>query len=268
MSILLDPEIRDWVFLPLLLALFLLARVKFSLSSYLSPAKPPASAASSDSALKNSQNQIKLSRSKKFSANYSLLPFSSFVNRKSHFCHPENGLLIYNDPGAQENPMEAMASNPMMNPEGMTSMLKGSFMMIATMGLQYWGISYFFSGMLVGRVGFPVPQKFREMLQKGIEIVNIDVKYISALSLYFLTFMGVDGVLNLFLGGQGGKKKPAMDMGPMAAPPMPGMGGMGGMPGGDKKKDFENAMNELKVIKHEFAMDKAPVEFLGNYSKE
>lgn len=94
--------------------------------------------------------------------------------------------------------MDALANNPMMNPENMAGMLKGNFMMIATMGLQYWGISHFFSDMLVGKVSFPVPQKFREMMQRGIEIVNIDVKYISALSLYFLTIFGVDKILALF----------------------------------------------------------------------
>jgi len=71
--------------------------------------------------------------------------------------------------------------------------------MAVMMPIQFAGISYFFSGMIVGKVAFPLTQKFREMLQKGIEIKNIDVKYISSLSLYFLAFLGVDKFFSIFI---------------------------------------------------------------------
>ena len=136
-----------------------------------------------------------------------MLPYNSFENRKTHFCKEQTGLLIYNEP-ENTNPMDMMQNNPMANPDMMTSMLKSNLFMAVMMPIQFAGISYFFSGMIVGKVAFPLTQKFREMLQKGIEIKNIDVKYISSLSLYFLAFLGVDKFFSIFVRNIGKLTRP------------------------------------------------------------
>ena len=188
-----------------------------------------------------------------------MLPPASFATRVNYFCNPEKGLLIRGEQ-PPENPLSMMANGPMGNPEAMAGMLKGNLMMILTMGLQYWGVSHFFSGMLVGKISFPVPQKFRQTLQKGVEVANIDVKYISALSLYFLTFFGMDKLLGLLFPPKAGEKEPesaAAQANPMGA--MPGFG-MQGAEG--QKKEFEGLLNDIKMLKHTFLLDNALNEFV------
>ena len=109
-------------------------------------------------------------------------------------------------------PKDAMASMPAMNPSTMVDMLKGNVTSMFSMGIQYqWvlniyiyiilKVSYFFSGFVIGKVPFPLTQKFRQMLQRGIDIQNLDVKYISSISLYFLILFGVSKLHGLLLGG-------------------------------------------------------------------
>lgn len=53
---------------------------------------------------------------------------------------------------------------------------------------------------MLGKVPFPLTQKFRGMLQRGVEIQNLDVRYISSLSLYFLILFGVSKLNGILFG--------------------------------------------------------------------
>ena len=86
-----------------------------------------------------------------------------------------------------------------MNPNMMGDMLKGNLSMAVTTMGQYAWVSYFFSGFILAKVPFPLTQGFKTMLQRGVSIENIDVKYISSLSLYFLILMGLNAFLRLIL---------------------------------------------------------------------
>jgi len=91
------------------------------------------------------------------------------------------GNLWERENDGQTDAMETMTkSNPMMNPNNMAGMLKNNLFMTIMTPLQFGFISYFFTGYIVGKVPFPLTQKFREMLQKGVENVALDVKYVSA----------------------------------------------------------------------------------------
>jgi len=60
--------------------------------------------------------------------------------------------------------------NMMMDNNMMTDMLKNNLSMaVSTMG-QFAFVNYFFSGFILGKMPFPLTQKFRSMLQKGVEI--------------------------------------------------------------------------------------------------
>lgn len=109
--------------------------------------------------------------------------------------------------------MASLQNNPMSNPDNMMGMLKGNLFMALFFPLQYAAISYFFSGMIIGKVSFPLTQQFREMLQKGIDVHNIDVKYISSLSLYFLSFMGIDKFFSIFSKDESELIRPAVEYG-------------------------------------------------------
>ena len=144
-----------------------------------------------------------LEKVKRLQTNGLILPSHSIKSRISFYVD-ENGPL--SKPLEQEeaiDPMQAMQNSPMGNPEAMFGMLKGSLVNTLIFPLQYSAINYFFSGMFVGKTPFPLTQKFREMLQKGLGVHNIDVKYISSLSLYFLCFLGIEKFFSIFGNTQG-----------------------------------------------------------------
>ncbi len=52
----------------------------------------------------------------------------------------------------------------------MFSTLKGSFATMITMMLQMGWVNYFFSGFILAKVPFPLTQKFRGMMQNGVDM--------------------------------------------------------------------------------------------------
>ena len=126
-----------------------------------------------------------------------------------------------------------MMNNPMMNPNAMTGMLKNNLFMFIFTPLQYAVISHFFSGFIIGKVPFPLTQKFRGMLQSGVSVVGLDVKYISSLSLYFLTIFGFSSIYKMLFSQEDDDfSNPMKQMNPMMMNPMmaPGANPMGGQP--------------------------------------
>lgn len=98
------------------------------------------------------------------------------------------------------------------------------------------------------------------MLQRGIETPDMDVRWVSSLSWYFLNFFGLNGLYRLLLSDS----SPALDtssmmMGPTAA--MAGAGG-GGMPGQpqDFGKVFKAERDNLELAQGLYKWTGADVE--------
>lgn len=63
----------------------------------------------------------------------------------------------------------------------------------------YGFVNTFFMGFVMGKVPFPLTQKFRGMLQGGFDIPYLDVTYISSLSYFFLLIFGASKITSLIL---------------------------------------------------------------------
>jgi hypothetical protein len=98
--------------------------------------------------------------------------------------------------------------NPMSDPaamEGMMGMMKGNMAMMIPQTLIMGWINAFFSGFVIMKLPFPLTPQFKAMLQSGVGTRDLDVRWVSSLSWYFLTLFGLQPVYNFILGSNNGK---------------------------------------------------------------
>ena len=57
---------------------------------------------------------------------------------------------------------------------------------------------------LTVKLPFPLTLGFKSMLQRGIQTPDMDVRWVSSLSWYFLNFFGLNGLYRIILGGDEG----------------------------------------------------------------
>lgn len=164
--------------------------------------------------------------------------------------------------------MAALGNNPMSNPEMMTGMLKNNLFMAVATPLQYGLISHFFSGFLIGKMPFPLTQKFRDLLQSGVSVVSLDVQWISSISLYFLTIFGFNSLYKIFLNEQDDDL--AMNQLAGMNPMMMGAGMQQPSLGGPEPNSAicEREAKALKVVTHRFMFDDADKQLIKRLSRK
>lgn len=153
-----------------------------------------------------------------------------------------------------------------MNPEMMTGMLKSQFFMIAFNIGMFSVVGFFFSGFVNAKMPFPLAQSFRSMLQQGLSLSNLDVRYVSSLSWTFLLMYGLQGLQNLITGSGSLEEEMKMMTGGMN--PMGG-GAQGGMPGQPKdfSKIFKAEIENYEIMTHKFEYDNAESDVLKQHKR-
>ena len=185
-TIRLDGDIRNWVLIPITVAMFLVGVLRHNVAKLLrSDGKVDLNA------LREAQAVIRAERVRN---NAGYVQSAGFRQRRHFFCDKQTG--VFSKKSTKLNPQQQMLSDPSM----MTDMLKKNLNMIVPQMLTAAWVNFFFTGFVVGKVPFPLTQRFRGMLQRGIELQSLDVTYISSLSWYFLNFFGLRGVFALALG--------------------------------------------------------------------
>lgn len=181
-----DPDIRLWVFLPIVIITFLVGVLRNYVTILLMSTKKVE--------LQQIQDSQALIRARLLRENGRYLPKNSYMMRRHFFNNTENGYLTLakNRPSVQPNPMN--------DPGMMSDMLKSNLTnMLPTILIGGW-INWTFSGFVTTRVPFPLTLRFKPMLQRGIELASLNSSWVSSASWYFLNVFGLRGIYTLVLG--------------------------------------------------------------------
>ena len=103
------------------------------------------------------------------------------------------------------------------------------------------------------KLPFPLTPQFKSMLQSGVGTRDLDVRWVSSLSWYFLTLFGLQPVYNFILGSNNAAAQMSAQMGMMN----PAAGAGGGMfgPEQDPDKLFIGEAENLEVMSHQCVFD-------------
>eukprot|EP00903_Cladosiphon_okamuranus_P021880 g20115.t1 len=236
----LDPAIRDWVVLPLMLMVILVGVLRHNITALLKAEKP----------LDKEELSYKqtLTRAKRLRGNGRFICREAFSRRKGYFTAKEGGLLRQEDLPGQ--------ANPMANPDKMMGPMKSQMGFVATNMFMMAFTSYFFEGFVLVRVPFPLTNRFKVMLQRGVQLSTLDASYVSSTSWYFLVMFGLKSVINLFL-----RDAPVQDEAKVIQSQL----GMGAASMGfDTKKLFSSEADSLDLAPHDWVLNDVEKRLLGS----
>ncbi|CAM9892387.1 unnamed protein product [Pylaiella littoralis] len=237
----LDPAIRDWVVFPLMLMVILVGVLRHNITALLKAEKPL-----DKEELSHKQT---LTRAKRLRGNGRFICKEAFSRRKGYFTSKEGGLLRQGDLPGQ--------ANPMANPDKMMGPMKSQQMgFIGTNMFMMAFTSYFFEGFVLVRVPFPLTNRFKVMLQRGVQLSTLDASYVSSTSWYFLVMFGLKSVINLFL-----QDSPVQNEAKLVQSQL----GMGAASMGfDTKKVFASEADSLDLAPHDWALNEVEKRLLGS----
>lgn len=189
-NILLDPDIRDWVVLPLFVIMVSAGLLRVHVSNVLKPSpknmtkvqQRTASAVRATSTLKTGAVHY-LSTAKLESRKIS---YPELLKDQAEWCEnyleeQEQAKKAKAESGQGESDDDTL--NPFAQMEGM----KGGMVAMVQNMVMMQGIQYFFSGFILLKVPFALTVGFKQMFQRGMEgLTNLDTSYVSSVSLYFL----------------------------------------------------------------------------------
>lgn len=186
--LLLDPAIRDWVVIPMVVLLVLVALGRNYVNQLIK---------STPEITENDLDELRfkqvLAQAQRLRMNGRFISTNAFNMRKSYLIRKETGALREKVPGP---------SNPMSNPMAMMDMMKGQMVFMIPNFAMMAFVGYFFSGFVCLKIPFPLPSNhFKLMMQRGVDLTSLDVSYVSSLSWYFLVTFGLNGIMRLLLGG-------------------------------------------------------------------
>lgn len=133
-----------------------------------------------------------LNRSNLLKKNFMYISEKGFKLRKAFFCKEEVGFF--------SQTYEKKAD--LMNPNQMINMVKKTVLNYLYYIIIFVGGGYFFSGFILLKLPFGLTQKFRSMMQQGLNLPDVDVSYVSAISWCLILVFGIDTILQHFDGGE------------------------------------------------------------------
>lgn len=189
------------------------------------------------------------------------IPTSSFTKRKEFLVDGfHKGAFLKGGPESKDQG----AANPMSDPaamEGMMGMMKGNMAMMIPQTLIMSWINAFFAGFVILKLPFPLTIRFKSMLQSGVMTRDLDVRWVSSLSWYFLCLFGLQSVFIFILGNENAASQMAQQMQQMN----PGANANPFGPGQEPHKMFQAEAENLEVLDHWSILDGAEDRLLQIY---
>ncbi|CAH2231986.1 ER membrane protein complex subunit 3 [Pararge aegeria] len=240
-ELLLDPNIRLWVFLPIVIITFLVGIVRHYVSIILSSQKKI-------ELLQVQDSQVMI-RARLLRENGKYLPRQSFAMRRHWFNNEDTGYF-------KVQKRATASQNPMTDPGMMTDMLKGNVTNVLPMIVIGGWINWMFSGFLTTKVPFPLTLRFKPMLQRGVELAYLDASWVSSASWYFLNVFGLRTIYTLVLGENNAADQSKVMQEQMSGPAM-------AMPP-DSKAAFKAEWEALEITEHRWALASSEADILAS----
>lgn len=234
-NLVIDANIRDWVLLPIVGVMFLFGILRHYVTLILKATPRPPE-------LEKYRQAQTLARAKVLIHNSGIIPAQAFQARKNYFNTKMGGVL--------HEKIEAMSLTNMTDPSNMADMMKGNMAALIPNLAMLGFISYFFAGFVVAKFPFPLTNRMRSMVQRGIELNSLDLSYVTSASLYFLILFGLQGILSLVLGEDTSGQDTQMIQQQTQM--------FTGAPGAvDMSKEFDAAKDNLELVQHQFKLKDA-----------
>lgn len=238
-DLIVDSQIRVWVFLPIVVITFLVGIVRHYVSILLSSQKKIE--------IQQLQDSQIILRSRILRENAKYIPKDAFLMRRQAFNNEEDGYLTQKRP--------AVTQNMMTDPSMMTDLVKGNLTNVLPMIIIGGWINWMFSGFITTKVPFPLTLRFKSMLQRGIELSHLDASWVSSASWYFLNVFGLRSIYALVLGennaaDQSRQMQEQMSGAAMAMPQ-------------DPKVAFKAEWEALEIVDHQWALADVDSKLLG-----
>ena len=186
-DLVLDREICYWVLIPLSLSMFLIGVLRSRVQRMF------AGEGTKTDVEKLKRMQV-TARAKALRTNAHWMEPQVFAARKAYFVDREGGVLH------EKLPEGSTQMQLLSDPDAVNSMMKKNLGMMVPQMLTFAWVNFFFSGFIAAKIPFPLTPRFRVMLQRGIDLQNLDVRYVSSLSWYFINMFGLGALFNIFLG--------------------------------------------------------------------
>ncbi|EAS33288.3 uncharacterized protein CIMG_04312 [Coccidioides immitis RS] len=243
--ILRDPALFYWILIPITIVMILTGILRHYATVLM--ATPPKPAAS----LAEYRERLALLRGVNLRNNASaVLTPSSLSARKAYLiCSYQSGVFLKDPDARGKGP-----PNPMTDPAGMDAMMgmmKGNMAMMIPQTLIMGWINAFFSGFVILKMPFPLTIRFKSMLQSGVMTRDLDVRWVSSLSWYFLNLFGLQPVFGFIFGSDHAAGQMMHQMGPNN--PAAAVNPFG--PGQDPDKMFLAEAENLEVMDHHCILD-------------
>jgi hypothetical protein len=237
-----DPQLFYWILIPITIVMIQTGVLRHYASVLLATQPKRLD-------VKAMREQRSLARGVTLRSNYHVLSRRAFENRREAIIAGYESGAFLKDPDSKGQP----PPNPLSDPsamDGMMGMMKNNMAMIIPNTLIMSWINAFFSGYVIMKLPFPITIKFKSMLQAGVQTKDMDPRWMSSISWYFLCIFGLQFVYVFLLGSDNAASQVAQQM---QAQQMP-MNPMGG-PGQDPDKQFKAEAENLAVVEHYSVLD-------------